>query len=179
MSSSAFKKRFLASLPEVPAELDLQIDEFVQFPATAVNELKIRKADKAILNVSGLPKQAAPFLSFGFPDEPDMLKPVSRECGLPDDQFGQYKMIGQNGYGDLICIDDSNGGAVVYLNHDRNNEVVFMNSSVSKFAECLCLFSEFRRSRDAGVCRRGIQNADPKAMEESNFWPREISSLEK
>jgi hypothetical protein len=178
MSPSEFKSRFIAGLPKIPAGLDLKPDEFFRFPATVVDKLKISKADKAILTISGLPKDAAPFLSFGFQKKSDILKSMGREFGLPDDVCSRYKMIGFNGSGDMICINDSGDGAVVYLNHDRNMEVVFMNSGVVKLAECLCLFHEFQQSKDGDACRRAIRKVDPKAMGDQSFWRNEIRSFE-
>ena len=77
----------------------------------------------------------------------------------------------------MICIDEENDGAVVYLNHDRHMQVVFMNSNVTAFATVLCLFAELMRNKDAESCRRGIQEIDPTAMTSGNFWPSEVDML--
>lgn len=175
MSPDEFKARYIASLPDVPADLGLRLDDFVVFPAAAVDGLNIGNLDKSILTVSGLPRDASPFLSFRRPDAL-VLQPLSKVGGVPD-SYVRYRMIGQNGYGDMICIDEATNGTVVYLNHDRDLEVVFINSNVTALAQSLCYFAEFMKDKDAEVCGRAIRGADPPAMASGRFWPAEIDSV--
>ncbi|MDZ4781334.1 MAG: SUKH-4 family immunity protein [Planctomycetia bacterium] len=154
------------------ADLGREIREFVRFPISLVQNLMIRPPDKAILSESGLPNQASPFLSFGLSPK-DMLQRLSDGYGL-DASYDRYSMIGHNGSGDMICIDEQNEGSVVYLNHDNNMQVVFMNSSVTALAECLCILAVFMRSKDATECRDALQRADSSAMRSGTFWPNEI-----
>src|SRR5437764_714961 len=122
MSPAEFKTRFIASLPDVPPGLGLRLDEFVVFPAAVVEGLNIGDSDKAILTVSGLPRDASPFLSFSL-SAALVLRPLTEAGGVPD-SYSRYRMIGQNGSGDMICIDEASSGAVVYFNHDRDMAAV-------------------------------------------------------
>jgi hypothetical protein len=63
---SEFKTRFIASLPEIPDDVDLSLDEFASFPPEQVGNLRISDADKRLLIECGLPADASPFLSFGL-----------------------------------------------------------------------------------------------------------------
>jgi hypothetical protein len=167
MNPEEFRKRYLSLLPPVPPELDLNIDEFVQFSTTKVAQFNIPQVDKDLLTVSGLPADAAPFLSFGLTYE-TVLEPLGE---LP-----HCKVIGHNSYGDMICIDEFDGGSVVYFNHDQGMARVFMNSSVRSLALSLCAYSEFRQTQDGERCRRAIFEYDQRAMEGNSFWAVEMST---
>jgi SUKH-4 immunity protein len=175
MEPEMFKKRFIQALPDLPPDLDLRLDEFVLFPETEVEVLQIPKDDKLILTASGLPKDAAPFLSFGS-SRGVFLRRMSA-FGLPKD-FDRFRTIGFNSSGDMICLDEGDGGRVVYLNHDDNMKVVYMNSGIRSLALSLCLYGEFMLNREADVCRAAIRKVDPKAVEPGSFWASEIESKE-
>jgi hypothetical protein len=127
--------------------------------------LKIADADKRILVESGLPADASPFLSFGRSDY-RMLLPID---GSP-----QSFAIGHNGYGDQICIDQSAAGEIVYYNHDNDTKRVFMNSSLVQFAESLCLFAEFMKTKDQDSFTRQLLKSDENALAAGAFWPNEV-----
>jgi hypothetical protein len=167
MTPSEFKARFLASLPSIPDNIDLSLDEFVLFPLERVQALRIADADKRILVESGLPADASPFLSFGLSDD-RML--------LPIDGFPESFAIGHNGCGDHICIDQSAAGEIVYYNHDNNMRRVLMNSSLGQFAESLCLFAEFMKTKDQDSFTRQLQTLDGIALAAGAFWPDEVRS---
>ena len=76
--------------------------------------------------------------------------------------------------GDMICIDESDNGSVVYFNHDWNMERVFMNSSILSLAYSLCIYLEFQQTRDVEECRRKIGIYDRRAMDSNSFWADEI-----
>jgi hypothetical protein len=93
---------------------------------------------------------------------------------MPLDDFPDSVAIGHNGSGDMICIDQAATGAVVYYNHDNQMQRVFMNSSILQFAECLCLFSEFMRTKDAETFARHVELVDSPALAAGSFWPNEV-----
>ena len=64
MTPSEFKSRFIDLLPPVPPELDLHLDRFVTYPRDRVEALPIPESHKAFLLETGLPVDAAPFLTF-------------------------------------------------------------------------------------------------------------------
>jgi hypothetical protein len=167
MNPEKFRERYLNFLPSVPPELGLNLDEFICFPVAKVAELNILQADKNLLTVSGLPNDAAPFLSFGLTSE-TVLEPL--------DEPPHCKMIGHTGYGDMICIDESDRGSIVYFNHDREMTRVFMNSSVRSLAHSLCAYLEFQQTRNVEMCQRAISECDQRAMEVNSFWSVEMNT---
>jgi len=165
----------------------------VTYPADIVEILLIPESYKTFLVEAGLPDSAAPFLSFGPQYGEKPLSLVSEDWGLPE-KFSCYRIIGSTGSGDPICIDESENGAVIYLNHDRNFQKVFINSSVIQLAESLlryrylvdetislkgedaylsCSFSENLIKQVI----KGIKEIDKPAMDKGCFWKAELQGL--
>jgi hypothetical protein len=167
MTPSEFKSRFIELLPCVPPELNLTLDEFVTFSPDRAAALHIPDSDRAFLTDSGLPAAAAPFLSFG---------PDSESALMPLDGFADSVMIGHNGSGDMICVDQSDGGAVVYYNHDNRMQRVFINSSLSQFARSLCAYSSLSRTKDADAFRAAMSEIDAAAIARASFWLNEMET---
>ena len=150
----------------------LGLKRLLRFPLTALPRchaatLRIHNADRAFLTDSGLPEDAAPFLSFGL-DADRALMPL---YGFPDSV-----MIGHNGCGDAICVDQADDGAVVYYNHDNNMQRIFINSSIAAFAASLCAYSSFMRTKDADAFRLEISTIDQVASGPGSFWVSEMEN---
>ncbi|MFM7517824.1 MAG: hypothetical protein ACKO3V_12850, partial [Pirellula sp.] len=64
MTPIEFKSRFINSLPPIPDDFDLSLDDFATFPIERVASLRISEADRRLLAECGLPIDAAPYLSF-------------------------------------------------------------------------------------------------------------------
>jgi hypothetical protein len=168
MDATGFRSHYLSLLPSVPPELNLEIDEFICFSSSGVRGLLIPEGDKELLLKSGLPCNAPPFLSFGTVGD-TILEAIDGQLDC--------KAIGNTSYGDTICIDESDGGSIVYLNHDRDMLKVFMNSSVRALAHSLCAYLEFQQNRDVELFRRSIYDFDERAMESNSFWAVEVSAV--
>jgi hypothetical protein len=112
----------------------------VTFPAAAVERLGLPLEDCHWLTGVGLPRQAAPFLSFGGKHEMK-LPTLSQLLGVSESIGGsRYRAIGSNGSGDPIVIDLLGQCAVWYLNHDLKFAPVFINSSIRALAACLLAY---------------------------------------
>jgi uncharacterized protein YlbG (UPF0298 family) len=114
-------------------------DKLESFDSGKIQELSIPAKTKEFLMV-GLPVDAAPFLSFG-PSHDANLQSATEEYELSG-EFECYKIIGSNGYGDPVCINE-NDNSVVYLNHDDEFGYVYMNSSVEQLAHFLLIVRDF------------------------------------
>lgn len=175
MQPGDFKERFIRSLPDLSSDIDRRFDEFILFPETEVEALQIPKEDKLILTVSGLPRDAAPFLCFGSSGG-GFLRRMS-EFGLPQ-AFDRFRTVGFNSSGDMICIDEGSGGRVVYLNHDDNMREVYINFCMRSLAQCLCLYAELMLGGTVDSCRAAIREVDPEAVESGSFWASELADQE-
>jgi hypothetical protein len=164
-------------------------DGVVAFPASAVSLLPIAASDADWLREVGLPRSAAPFLSFADNDEIN-IPTVTDLWGVRG--FSQYRVIGANGNGDPIAIDTANG-EIVYLNHDNAFQRVFINSSVIKLAEallaCYRLIAEAQAANGHEAFLDGdippeslskflslLETVDPVALK-SGMWTDELERL--
>src|SRR5262245_24352642 len=115
-------------------------DKLVTFPSNVVATLRIPEDQRAFLIQPGLPESAAPYLNFGGKHYIGI--PSAAELWKAGDAFKRYRVIGANGFGDPICVDEVSGGAIVYLNHDDEMKSGFMNSDVGRLAATLLAFRE-------------------------------------
>lgn len=99
-------------------------DALIVFPADYVASSPIPNEAKQFLSEEGLPRDAAPFLSFG---------PTSRPWGLLD-----CLEIGANGSGDPITI--MADGTVLYRNHDADFAGCYINRDLATLAASLLRF---------------------------------------
>lgn len=113
-------------------------EELVTYPASALVGVRLPPEARTFLLDAGLPRSAAPCLDFRAPIE-STLPTASEMWHLPEG-FARYRVIGSNGFGDPVCIDEDDNGAIVYLNHDNEFARVFVNSSAPQLAECLLAF---------------------------------------
>jgi SUKH-4 immunity protein len=163
--------------------------ELVQFPRESVSTLAIPSADRDFLTDIGLPKEAAPMLVFGSKRE--LSLPTAGHLLGMNASFSYLRVVGFNNYGDPICIDESNGGKIVYLFHDGPAECRFINSSIPQLAYSLLAFREAVKTTNAiggrGAFSKGlippevtrefvrnIDDIDPAAIQPDQFWFKEI-----
>jgi hypothetical protein len=170
-----------------------QIDvksKLYSFSDDSVGLLNIPFEAKKFLVEAGLPEEAAPLLTFGVISKKP-LELASDVFGLPKG-FSRYYIIGSNGSGDPICIDEANEGAIVLLNHDCKFKSVFVNTSVMQIAESLLAYRDLvndaikENGTDAyldwniPIClleqtKSVIQKIDPVALEKETFWFQNLS----
>ncbi|MCS3418648.1 hypothetical protein M2399_003823 [Pseudomonas sp. BIGb0450] len=167
MTGFDFKARFLAALPIFPPEPDLSFDEFVVYEAGEFCSLAAQ--DAQFLVKQGLPRDAAPFLSFEAYSAGEIAHRLT-VYGISEDHF----LLGHNGSGDALAI-DRRTREVVSFNHDFNNERVFINSTLMLFAQCLCIFQEHLRDSTIERCLAEIERVDPAAAAPSAMWAGAVS----
>lgn len=85
--------------------------------------------------------------------------------------------IGSNAYVDYVCLDKESNDWVVYINHDNLNARFFINSSVSPFAESLCLYLTHRHQNEPDDLLAAIATFDAKAIAKGTFWEHESAAL--
>lgn len=148
------------------------------------------------LRECGLPKEAAPFLS--FESTGDGPPPLTSLYPHLTPAFARYLAIGSEGAGDPICIDTKAegsrpAGAVVALNHDNHWQVYFLNSSVAHLAEsllaCRALHDELADvpddARDTNTLppapvdrfETEILRIDDAALESGSFWWHQLKGM--
>jgi hypothetical protein len=125
ITSQQFKERWMR----------VEGDRLVAFSDASLSDVRLPADARTFLVETGVPEEATPLLNFE-PPKSGTLQRVSSIYRLPP-AFDHYRIIGGNGSGDPVCLDEENAGEVVYLNHDNRFQRVLMASSVFTLAECL------------------------------------------
>jgi hypothetical protein len=178
MNPSDFKRRYithvlsdpgLASDPEL-AELRDELCQFATFDLALLLSYKIDARSADFLAEAGLPHEAAPYMSFDAYTRAEISR-LHELQQVPTSVFP----IGQNNYGDFIGI-EIESGSVVYAFHDGTGESVFINSSIDRLAETLCLYQELRAKRCLEELAGRIAYYDPAAVKPGAMWHGEASN---
>ena len=159
--------------------------ELVKFDEQQINDYSISKNTKDFLLVSGLPEAAAPFVAFCVPED-------KHEISVDEKSIkSAYMQIGFTSHGSPICINETNEN-IVYLDHENNNQAIFINSSLAQFMESLLEYADFiekikkQNGRKAFLERNAtretleyichqLESIDCNALSYGNFWCEEMS----
>ena len=167
MNPKEFIERFTEAQPDLPPDIDLDLAVFHPFPTKQVMALPISNIAQEYL-LSGLPEDATPYLSFF-----SSLQRFTDIDPYLGDEFSDFIALGHNGSGDHICL-DLRDGRIVYHNHDNGMQEVFINSSIEKFAEALCLFAESALVDYASPFLEDLERIDPRAVAPGAMWPSDF-----
>ncbi|HXI52117.1 MAG TPA: SUKH-4 family immunity protein [Candidatus Saccharimonadales bacterium] len=161
-------------------------DHLVVFPASSLSDVRVPLEVLGLLTEAGLPDQAAPFLDFG-PPKSGTLERASVVWHQPS-TFDRYRIVGGNGSGDPVCLDEEVGGQIVYLNHDNRFQRVLMASSIFTLAECLVEFrdvvagaggdTESVTPQQYAALLARFRGIDPAASGAGGYWEQEIGCFE-
>jgi hypothetical protein len=161
MKSDQFRSRFLAALPEFPPELGFDFTAFVQIDPNEPGVQHLKPSDQEMLIEVGLPQDASPFLSF-------RRSSVQTDYLFPGGGF----YLGADGSGNAICVEIGTGHVVLF-DHDDGMRPILVNSSLSAFAECLCVYQEHLRSSQMHTCYEAMLRVDPALASHGGFWKEE------
>jgi hypothetical protein len=125
-----------------------------------------------------LPESAAPCLGFAQAADP---KPVYEVFGAPFDwsaqdreRLGPYLMIGSDGAGNPICLEQVSGRVLLLDHEDRFRTVTFVNSSLRALAECLLAYLG---EDDPERFNTRVSGVDPEALGAGALWAMESTQL--
>jgi len=168
-------------------------DRLVCFSTKSVDPLALAAEDKAFLVQAGLPADAAPFLTFDAPKSAD-LQTVAEQWGR-ENEFQRYRVIGSDGSGNPIALDENHQGEVVCLDHENRFARVLMNTSIRQMAESLLAYRKLVEDSQAAFgpdafldgktsaaareeLRQGLTAIDPAAMQPGCFWHGQLQTLD-
>ncbi len=126
-----------------------------------------------------LPAEAAPFLTFDrFAKQPriwEVFSPGGQWPQAAKERLAAYRMIGSDGEGSPICIDETTG-AVWWLDHEvAFTRTMFVNSSVQQLGECLLAYMG---EKDKDRFRSAVQAIDPPALAVGTFWAMAVEWID-
>lgn len=162
----------------------------IKFNSKALMNIEFSNEVKNFLSVAGLPETPPPYLE--FTSSQSLLKSITNVFNMPE-EFRKYWFLGSTGSADPICIIEKQEN-IVFLNNSDDYKEVFINSSISQFAECLLIYSKMIdkaievNGEDAfidneipecviGWFKEELERIDAKSIEKGCFWFTEIENL--
>jgi hypothetical protein len=178
MTPQEFKNRYLTGLMEsfkdAPGEtrvkLEQEFSEFITFPPEMLERFSLSPENRDFLSRVGLPKAAAPALNFRNMYE---LQPKFEAHPF----FGDFFVLGGGSGQSLLAIDKESEEVVCLDLASEEVDIAFVNESLEKFAECLCLFQEHRDRNEIDLCFEAMCRVDPKLAEYGSFWEEETRNF--
>lgn len=146
--------------------------------------------------INGLPRDAAPMLSFQASGDYKVLNKFVNQ--YPDYSFSsEYDglwVIGSDGSGSPLCIDALNADLIVLLDHDFGFKIEHVNLDLSDLSKCILAYKRFidniqsEIGEDAFIdyqfsqqhidqLKSSIEIIRPAILEHSIFWKREVDQL--
>lgn len=125
-----------------------------------------------------LPDSAAPCVSF---KEAARSLSVWEVFASPSDwlvvdrvRLAPYRVIGSDGAGNPICVEQVTGAVVLLDHEDWFRTRQFVNSSVGQLAECLLAYMG---EQEPERFRSVVQSIDQAALAEGSFWWHQAAGL--
>jgi SUKH-4 immunity protein len=183
----------MVSLEEIAARFGEDSIPMIRFPKAAVERLAIGGEDQALLVQVGLPADAAPFLSFKGPKSSE--PPTVADEWRLGEGFKSYRLIGSDGSGNPIAIDEASRGEVVCLDHENRFARILINKTVCQLVESLLAYRKlvkdtqrefgedaFLDGKIPAAARKGLRDAlastDSTAVTPGSFWHGELQNLD-
>mgnify|MGYP000909105551 CR=1 FL=1 len=153
---------------------------------------------REFLNTSGLPDEAAPFLSFvgdiNLKNKYDSINILTNWFDFLPTEYSKYVVIGTDGSGDVIALNTEEGGVIEWLDHEDGFSSRFMNSSILHLASCLIAYNQFikvirkENGDDAYIeanfndtqfenLYKSQKSTDEYSLNKGNFWQTDLDSL--
>ena len=160
-------------------EQDIELDKI---KLESVHAIPLPVDILEFLSMVGLPKEAAPYLTFNVSTFPAFVSPDDL-FDLERPELSDWFIIGETTNSDPICIDPLNGYRICYVETENDFNAVFMNSSLDKMAICIYLYEKFIEQfsseesetltftdSDWEYLKKQFIEIDPAAVEEGTFW---------
>ena len=165
-------------------------DNLRTIPGKTLERFRLNKETYTFLSQVGLPSEAAPFVNFvgdfRQDDKWDSIGLLNERFGFLDADFSRYIVIGSDGSGNVLAINNRQNCRIEWLNHEENFSASYMNASILQMAECFLAYRDYmdaiKKNRaesttvdykfprlQMDLLRKKIAGIDNKALAEG-FW---------
>lgn len=176
---------------------DKNFEEIITYDLKILEELNLNQLTIKFLSEIGLPKDAAPLLSFVSNNQikrEGILK-ITDYFDFLDNAFEKYIVIGSDGNGDLIVIDTERNCEIKILNHELIfSKGYYFNSSIEEMAESVKIYSKFIEEvntkygedgyldclysyKDLEELKNELLKIDSNSFIEQSFWTIDLQTL--
>jgi len=160
-------------------EQDIELDKI---KLEAVHTIPLPVDILEFLSMVGLPKEAAPYLTFNISTFPAFVSPDDL-FDLERPELSDWFIIGETSNSDPVCIDPLNAYRICYVETENDFNPVFMNSSLDTMAICIYMYEKFIEQfsdeesdslhftdSDWEYFKKQFTEIDPEAVKEGTFW---------
>ncbi len=148
---SQYIATMICDIPDDLAELKSEIAEFYTYPEAESWEVNWSPDNNSFLAEVGLPASAPTMINFNS----NAINEADLVC------------IGFNNHGDRIVILKATG-EVVFINHDYDDRIEYMNQDVISLFRCICAYAEMMKGDEDLAAR--VTSIDSKAYDEGSWW---------
>ncbi|KML32046.1 SUKH-4 family immunity protein [Rossellomorea marisflavi] len=165
----------------------------IKYEEKVINSFPLSHGTKEFLIEAGFPESAPPFLTFESVANGGGVR-VTKNNEKLGSMYNEFLYFGFTGSGYPICINETNS-ELVCIDYDDENKLVFINTTVTRFAESLLVYVEFIKKVKAVNGRRAyleknatkdlvkwisgaLQKIDANSLTKGAFWEQELSSFE-
>lgn len=137
-----------------------------------LGDFNLDDTTKNFLFTSGLPAEAASFLSFvgdSHLSKYESINLLTNWFDFLEDEYKKFIVIGSDGSGDIIAINSEDNYKVEWLDHEDYFSSRFMNTSLRHLAGCLLVYRNF-------IQKINIETNE-NAYIESNFTDSQYKTL--
>lgn len=164
----------------------------VYYDEKFIEAFSLSQETKVFLMEAGFPESAPPFLTFVSKENGGGERVTEKNNKLAPG-YRKFLKFGFTGSGFPICLNECNS-ELVYIDFDKDNKIVLINSSISKFAETLLVYVEFIKEVKAINGKKAyleknateelldwiinlIKNIDALALTKGSFWEEELKGF--
>ncbi len=172
------------------------VGELRPISLATLNKFSLTSSTSEFLNQSGLPDEAAPFLSFvgeNLKDKYDCIDLLTNWFDFLPSEYSKYIVIGSDGCGDILAVNTEQDCIVEWLDHEDGFSPRFMNTSILHLTSSLVAYGKFIKAivkangEDAyinsnftdtqlEVLHDFLKSIDERSVNEG-FWQAELGSL--
>jgi hypothetical protein len=168
-------------------------DSLSPLTSTRLHGLDLEPRTVEFLTQAGLPRDAAPYLSFvnNSEDKYEGIIRLTDQFEFLEDEFKKWIVIGSCSDGDPIAINVDADDQIDWLDHDNYFEPGFFNSSIEALVDCLVIYRDFvstiqRENGDDAfmnsdftdiqfeTMKSKLLKADNKALVDNGFWKAQL-----
>ncbi|MHA6530700.1 SUKH-4 family immunity protein [Paenibacillus sp. BAC0078] len=165
----------------------------VKYDHLFIDTFSLSQESKHFLIKAGLPESAPPFLTFESSAKGGGVR-LTEKYNDAEPLYSKYIYVGFTGSGHPICINEEND-EVIYIDYDKDNEEVIINSSIAQFAESLLVYVDFIKKIKAENGRRAfierkatrdllqwitnrLEEIDPDSLTQGSLWGEELNNFQ-
>lgn len=120
-----------------------EFEEIIKYNKDNIHQFDFDRETAEFLIQYGLPKDAAPFLSFATSSLSEGISKLTDIYDFLAPEYERYIVIGSNGSGDQVVVDLRDDCKIKLLDHENNFSEQLINSNINRLSTSLKIYQNF------------------------------------